>query len=241
MLVYQATNRINGKCYIGVTTRLLAKRRAQHHVFANRGSRSPFHQAIRKYGKENFAWEIIEEHDTEESLMAAEIRLIAERSPEYNISKGGRGPTGFRHTEATRAKLRDLGFAGKAIFAKYAVMGPAAMSRAVICLDDGKEYCSISEAARSYGVNKDALAELCNGKRNRQKVGGLRFAFADGTTPAPGKIIRCKLTAEQIEVIRVAREYGAGVRQIAWTYSVSPYTIYDALSGRTWSHVNVSS
>jgi group I intron endonuclease len=73
MLVYQATNRINGKCYIGVTTRLLAKRRAQHHVFANRGSRSPFHQAIRKYGKENFAWEIIEEHDTEESLMAAEI------------------------------------------------------------------------------------------------------------------------------------------------------------------------
>lgn len=59
MIVYKATNKINGKCYIGQTRHSLEHRKTIHLRCAKKGVETHFYQAIRKYGEENFEWEII--------------------------------------------------------------------------------------------------------------------------------------------------------------------------------------
>lgn len=55
--------------------------------------------------------------------------------------------------------------------------GPIKLSKKVVCLDDGKQYPSASEAARVYNVARSAVIELCLGKNNRKTVGGFKFSY----------------------------------------------------------------
>ena len=62
--IYKITNQINGKCYIGQSVNI-AKRWAEHRCKAtskgSEGFESHFYRSIRKYGLENFSFEILEE------------------------------------------------------------------------------------------------------------------------------------------------------------------------------------
>lgn len=61
-IIYKVTNIINGKCYIGKTTQLLKKRKYKHMYYTSKElDDAYFHNAIRKYGIENFKWEVIYE------------------------------------------------------------------------------------------------------------------------------------------------------------------------------------
>ena len=60
--IYKITNKINGKCYIGQSVNI--QQRFNRHRTApfnpnNRSKNSPLYQAIRKYGLENFTFEIL--------------------------------------------------------------------------------------------------------------------------------------------------------------------------------------
>ena len=71
MLIYKATNIKNNKVYIGQTVKPLSYRISEHkHRFNNTNSHNKFYNAIKKYGWDNFIWEIIEESDnwTKEEL-----------------------------------------------------------------------------------------------------------------------------------------------------------------------------
>lgn len=58
--IYKATNKANGKAYVGVSYRPV-KRRQQHHCDAKPNkSDYTFHRAIRKFGKKAFEWEILD-------------------------------------------------------------------------------------------------------------------------------------------------------------------------------------
>ena len=59
MIIYKATNAINGKCYIGQTRHSLAHRKRVHLLKARQGLNTHFYQAIRKYGAEAFKWEVL--------------------------------------------------------------------------------------------------------------------------------------------------------------------------------------
>ena len=63
MIIYKATNKHNGKCYIGQTVFTLSERRSQHLREAQSGKGFRFHAAIRKYGEDAFLWEVIDEAD----------------------------------------------------------------------------------------------------------------------------------------------------------------------------------
>ena len=88
MTVYKITNRINGKSYIGITNNW--KKRLENHKC---GKKQVVDQAIRKYGKENFDYDVIFENLSKEEAKEQEKHLIEKyntKTPNgYNISSGG--------------------------------------------------------------------------------------------------------------------------------------------------------
>lgn len=95
-VVYLATNRLNGKRYVGVTGNGLAFRRRQHEQAPNnkRTTCRYFHAAMKKYGPEAFDWVVLASCGTFEDGLREEIRLITEIKPEYNLTIGGQGSKG---------------------------------------------------------------------------------------------------------------------------------------------------
>jgi group I intron endonuclease len=108
MLIYKVTNQINQKSYVGKTELSLSRRKSNHLSDAKRGCEFAFHRALRKYGEEIFAWEVIEK-DIEKSLLDDKerhyIALYESFGPKgYNMSEGGEGQTGWVPSDETRAK-----------------------------------------------------------------------------------------------------------------------------------------
>lgn len=94
MIIYKATNNINGKVYIGLSTKTIWQRKSCHMSEMKRGRSSHlyFYRAIKKYGQDNFSWDILAETDSREKLKAMEKFYIAAYSritELYNMTNGG--------------------------------------------------------------------------------------------------------------------------------------------------------
>lgn len=104
-VIYRITNKINGKPYVGQTRQKLSQRIYGHK--SNKG-KSAIDAAIAKYGWKNFTVEIIEVCPVE-SLNEKERYWIAKlnsKAPNgYNLTDGGDGCTGYKHTAKSRAKI----------------------------------------------------------------------------------------------------------------------------------------
>lgn len=132
-IIYSAINIVNGKRYIGQTIRSFEKRISEH----KRDSKYlsyPFYNAIRKYGWENFKWNIVydkipfEQLDNMERWSIANYNTLVDFNFGYNAEMGGNNnktPSkktknkiskstigripwnkGITHSEETRVKLR---------------------------------------------------------------------------------------------------------------------------------------
>lgn len=89
-IIYKITNKVNGKSYIGQTRYTLEFRWRQH---IHKKDNTYFHNAIRKYGPENFTLEVLEECSTS-NLNEREIFYIAKYNTfkeGYNLTTGGDG------------------------------------------------------------------------------------------------------------------------------------------------------
>jgi Mor family transcriptional regulator len=68
---------------------------------------------MNKYGFENFIIEQIDEFDNEQEALKAETEYIHKYNSidskiGYNLTAGGEGSSGFKHTEETKAKISEL-------------------------------------------------------------------------------------------------------------------------------------
>lgn len=94
-IIYRATNKINGKVYIGQTVRSLAERIYYHYYRADNEleiTKTHFINAIRKYGKDNFEWEEIDSAENQAELNEKEqywIEFYNSVENGYNIQAGG--------------------------------------------------------------------------------------------------------------------------------------------------------
>ena len=110
--IYKITNKINNKIYIGLTTTSIANRWYQH-CYKAQYDEHPIviDQAIRKYGKENFIVEEVDETDDLDTLNHLEIKYISEYNAlapiGYNISTGGGRVTPQACSEASNLKRRE--------------------------------------------------------------------------------------------------------------------------------------
>ena len=94
--IYKITNQINGKCYIGQSVNI-EKRWYQHRrrsmMMGITESDSYFHRAIRKYGLENFSFEILEECPKEQLNEKEQFYVAKYHSNQenfgYNLTEGG--------------------------------------------------------------------------------------------------------------------------------------------------------
>ena len=88
-VVYQHTNTVNGKRYIGYSGKTLEQRFKGHVDSARLGSTDLFHQAIRKHGAKAFVSEVLFVEESRAGAKETEILLILDRQPEYNMTMGG--------------------------------------------------------------------------------------------------------------------------------------------------------
>ena len=88
--------------------------------------------------------------------------------------------------------------------------------RRIICIENGIEYDSISEASYKLGIHSSAIGNVCRGKQGR--AGGLHFIFADIPTeeqknfkyqPNSRRRVQCVETGMEYESIaEAARQTG---------------------------------
>ena len=95
----------NFKRYIGVSSDF-PRRMKQHKLLAkNQKKTSLVHKAIRKYGEENINVKILDRFIKIEEALNFEKQMISDydtRSFGYNLTDGGEGSTGYRHTEDSK-------------------------------------------------------------------------------------------------------------------------------------------
>lgn len=91
--VYRIRNKVNGKCYYGLTKRPIHIRMTQHQGEARRGSKILISRAIAKHGWSAFEVVVLADGLTQEQACRLEVRLIDENDAcgerGYNTSSGG--------------------------------------------------------------------------------------------------------------------------------------------------------
>lgn len=111
IIVYKASFQ-NNKCYIGLTRNSLNQRMSEHkYRMKDKKYNYPFYNALRKYGFDSVAWDIVSTHNSMEEAEQHEIKLISEtREYNYNIAEGGNT---IVYTDEIRRRISD-GLKGKA-------------------------------------------------------------------------------------------------------------------------------
>lgn len=139
--IYKSTNKINNKFYIGRCKGPIENREYNHWWYAtNKSTNTPFPNALRKYGRNNFMWEIIEETD-ENNNGERDIYWIDKLKPQYNATLGGDGGTlGRQCPEHVKEATRQL---------------------RIVSVKDrktGKIYNSMEEAKEDTGVLESSIS-----------------------------------------------------------------------------------
>lgn len=111
--IYLVTNNLNNIHYIGKTIYTARERWNQHvrHAKSKNSLKYHIHNAINKYGEENFSINIFKSKKvkSEKELFEDEkffIKTFKENGVKlYNLSDGGEGPSGFRHSEEVKKTI----------------------------------------------------------------------------------------------------------------------------------------
>src|SRR3990167_1200106 len=108
-IIYKATNKINGKIYIGQTITGLNKR-VDKHFSDSKYLDGLFCRALKKYGRDGFIWDTIDKAINNNILDLKEIYWIdfyksTNKKIGYNILPGGNSRGSFKVSKETRKKL----------------------------------------------------------------------------------------------------------------------------------------
>ncbi len=115
MIIYKATNIVNGKVYIGKSKKSLNERRKVHErtvIRGNYGYVSKFYRAMKKYGFKKFIWTIVKDNIQDEKTLSEKEKHYIQKFDSikngYNISVGGEGGDNFTNhplKEEIRSKI----------------------------------------------------------------------------------------------------------------------------------------
>jgi len=222
--VYKIINLINEKIYIGQTQNV--QKRWQHHIRISKEPTSKnyqlVHKALSKYGQDNFTIEVIESFLDYNSTLKSEAQWISFYRTNvskygnkfgYNLTDGGEGWFGHKHTKESKEKIRRARLGKKASKATKHKM--SRMRKGAKNVMFGKHHSKLS-------CNKISQTRINNGVclgENNPKV---------------------KLTEEKVREIKLLLKEGdLQQKEIAILYNVWPSAIQKIASGLNWKHVIV--
>lgn len=113
--IYTFTNLVNGKIYVGQTEREPSKRLDEHIKNAQRGSKNALYAAIRKYGIDQFSFNVICSTTTKINANHLEVQFIRDfncctldlDSHGYNMTRGGDGFDSDFNKQRTAKRLQE--------------------------------------------------------------------------------------------------------------------------------------
>ena len=177
MLIYKITNKINGKSYIGQTTKDAQIRWKQHCKCASHCH--ALSSAIKKYGKDNFTIEEIciasdlEDLNKKESNYIIEFNTLAPNG--YNLTSGGKRPL---FSEETKKRMGSKGKNhynyGKKVSGNLKNFIES-KKRQVICNETNVIFESVSLAAKSIGSSTGNIIKQIQGKLKTVRM--LTFSY----------------------------------------------------------------
>lgn len=169
MIIYKATNLINGKIYIGQTTQTLEKRKKQHKnsIKYAKSKCRVFARALKKYGVENFSWSIvdiansIEELNAKESYWIQKLDTIVDHGKGYNLNTGGSNPN---HSEETKRLIGEAQLGKKNHM--YGITGKNNhTSKKVINIATNMIYDSATICSEKENIDISKICAVCRGER----------------------------------------------------------------------------
>ena len=230
MGIYKFQNKENGKIYIGQSISL-ENRYNQHknnHKNENlKDYNTPFYRALRKYGFENFTYEILEsaEYFSKQELEEKEIYWVAyydSYENGYNANKGGFKVTenGEKHPMAKLTNEQVLEIKNK-------------LKTTTITQYD---------LANEYGVTQSLIADINLGKRWSSV--GIQESYPireNGKARIGTKHVRAALTEEQVMDMRERAAKGESRSSIFEDYKdiCSRSTLDKAIHGRTYTNLPI--
>lgn len=177
--IYLWKNLINGKVYVGQAQNFYKRMRG---YINETGNHRLIKRAINKYGFDNFDIIVLERDIPYDKLNEREIYWIRyynscisfANSWGYNMTEGGDGSAGLKHTDETRRKLSDI---------------RKNSGHPVVCVENGRTYKNAVEASKDIGASSPSSIRDClNGKRIT--AGGYHWRYLDDVDWKP-KIHGC--------------------------------------------------
>jgi len=187
-IIYKAISP-SGKCYIGQTVKTLEKRMAGHKSYSEMRD-SPLCRAIKKYGFENFEWEILHKDVPKANLGLLEIWEIAKHGAYekgYNCTTGGEiNPMDFpenREKVSRRKKGKSQGKFSEEIRLR---MSTSHGGKPFSVFKDGKligVWDTQMQCARDLELYQGNIGACLRGLRNCRFCKGYTLEYQDGSTP----------------------------------------------------------
>lgn len=219
---YKISNTLNGKYYIGKS--ILPEKRWNDHLSIARtgklkdGTFQALHAAIKKYKQENFLFIILNEHMSEQEALLEEkllIKLAKDNGDKiYNLTDGGEGVSGYKHTSETRKILSEKA-KGRIISDETKLKQSKTMTGRI----RSEQHCN------SISKVKTGIPNPGVGIKNAIRFRGEKSNSA-------------KLTEQQvIEIINLINQ-GLQLKIIAEQYKVAASSVSDIKTKRSWKHLS---
>ena len=159
--IYKYTNLINGMVYIGQTKQTLEQRDSKHQAQLN--DNTYFHRAIKKYGRNNFSLELVEDNipfdklDEKEKYYIDYFESFYTTGKGYNLTQGGQWGSGTQKLTISQADeikwlLANTEYSFHTIGNNYGVTlyCISDINRGDTFIDDSIEYPIRKTPSRSY-------------------------------------------------------------------------------------------
>lgn len=236
MLIYKVTNKVNGKIYVGQTVKDLDRRKAVHLCNAKVGRHGNyFHNAVRKYGSENFDWEILEECNTIGELNEREeywIKELKTISPNgYNLMGGGNNSTHHKETIDKMSEVKK----GKTFSEEHRKK----MSVASKGKSKSKKHCeNIAEARKGKTHSEKTRIKMSEAKKGKKrKPFSEEFRKNISEAKQGENHPQSKLTEADIIDIRKWYKEGMAQREIGEIKNVVQTNISCIVNYKRWKHI----